>query len=345
MVKKDRSVILKLDLSIDNMLPPLYQTHLENQLEPSELLLFNILINLLQNLKQISLEKLATALPLPVLFESRRKKIQRFLSLPSLNLKTLWFPIIKNWLTQNFPKNQFLYLVIDRTTWERQNLIMISLIYERRAIPIYFEFLPKLGSSSFDEQAKFISHILPLFKEYKIIVLGDREFCSVKLANWLREQKLLFCLRLKKNEFIQQKTGEWQELTALGLRPSISFFIQGVKVTKTSKIEGFNLASKWQRKLKGTTPKQGWFILTNLPNLVEAVASYKKRFCIEEMFRDLKSGGYNMEKTNVRERRLISLILLLTFSYSLATFKGQKMKSKGVQKYVGRIKEYGRGKS
>lgn len=60
------------------------------------------------------------------------------------------------------------------------------------------------------------------------------------------------------------------------------------------------------------------------------------------MFRDFKSGGYNMEKTNVCERRLVSLILLLAFSYSLATFKGQKMKSKGVQKYVGRIKEYGR---
>jgi len=49
-----------------------------------------------------------------------------------------------------------------------------------------------------------------------------------------------------------------------------------------------------------------------------------------------------MEETNVRDRRLISLILLITFSYSLATFKGESIKQKGVQKYVGRIKEYGR---
>ncbi len=84
------------------MLHPLYQTHLENQLEPSELLFFNILINVLQNIKQVSLEKIATALPLPILFESRRKKIQRFLSLPSLNIKTLWFPIIKDWRFSKF---------------------------------------------------------------------------------------------------------------------------------------------------------------------------------------------------------------------------------------------------
>jgi len=60
------------------------------------------------------------------------------------------------------------------------------------------------------------------------------------------------------------------------------------------------------------------------------------------MFRDFKSGGYNMESTNVSGERLISLILLMTVAYSLATFKGQKIKRKGVQKYIGRIKEYGR---
>ena len=51
-----------------------------------------------------------------------------------------------------------------------------------------------------------------MFKEYKIILLGDREFCSIKLANWLREQELMFCLRLKKNEFIEIEDDVWQEL-------------------------------------------------------------------------------------------------------------------------------------
>ncbi len=82
------------------MLSSLYQNHLENQLAPSELLFFNILINVLQNVKEVSLEKIATALPIPILFESRRKKIQRFLSAPTLNIKTLWFPIIKDWLAR-----------------------------------------------------------------------------------------------------------------------------------------------------------------------------------------------------------------------------------------------------
>ncbi len=59
------------------MLLPLYQTHLENQLESSELLFLELMINVLQNIKEVSLEKIATALPIPILFESRRKKVQR----------------------------------------------------------------------------------------------------------------------------------------------------------------------------------------------------------------------------------------------------------------------------
>jgi hypothetical protein len=110
-------------------------------------------------------------------------------------------------------------------------------------------------------------------------------------------------------------------------------------VTKTHKALGFNLAGKWQRKLSGRTANEGWFILTTLPDTPSAIKAYKKRFDIEEMFRDFKSGGYNLESTNASGERLISLILIITFAYSMATFKGQKIKLLGVQKYVGRVKE------
>ena len=212
------------------MLSALYQTHLKNQLQPSELLFCNILINILQDIKEVSLEKISTALPLPILFESRRKKVQRFLSLPNLNIETLWFPIIKDWVNQKFTANQPIYLVIDRTIWEHKNLIMISIVYDRRAIPVYFE-LPKLGSSSFAEQKRVFSQVLPLFKNFKIIVLGDRKFCSVYLANWLRSQEVEFCLRLKKNENVELENGIWQSLNNLGLKPGTCLFYSNIKVT------------------------------------------------------------------------------------------------------------------
>ncbi len=93
---------------------------------------------------------------------------------------------------------------------------MISLIWDNRALPLYWELLPKQGNSNFEKQTAAISKVLPLFKKSKIIVLGDREFCSVKLGNWLREQQVYFCLRLKQNEFVQLEDELWLQLKALG---------------------------------------------------------------------------------------------------------------------------------
>ena len=189
MVKKDRSTDVN-KTYLMKMLPKLYQSHLKSQLSLAEYLLLQILINLLQSIKKVSLETLATTLPLPVLFESRRKKIQRFLSLKTLNVETLWFPIISLWLETQLQSEQVIYLAIDRTTWGRINLLMISLVWNKRGIPIYFELLPNLGNSKFSEQKAAFIKVFPVFNKYKVVVLGDREFCSVTLGNWLRGEKV-----------------------------------------------------------------------------------------------------------------------------------------------------------
>ena len=324
------------------MLPTFYQTHLKSQLSLAEYLLLQILINLLQVIKQVRLEALATAMPIPITFESRRKKIQRFLSLPCLRIEKIWFPLVTTWLSSYFQPEEIIYLVIDRTAWGRVNLFVVSVVWDKRSFPVYFELLPKLGSSNLTEQQAAIGRVLPIFNNYKICVLGDREFCSVSLANCLRERNVCFCLRLKKSHLVERQPNIWSELNDLGLSPGVSFFLEGVKVTKSQGFDGFNLACKWQRQLKGVAPKEGWFILTNLATLELAITAYKSRFDIEEMFRDFKSGGYNLEDTNVAGERLILLIILMAIAYTSATIKGQQVKRKGVQKYVGRVKEYGR---
>jgi hypothetical protein len=324
------------------MLLTFYQTHLQNNLSAKEYLLLQILINLLQSIKKVSLETLAASMPIPILFESRRKRIQRFLSLPNFSIEKIWFPIFINWLSTYCEREKIIYVVMDRTSWSRINLFMVSVVWDKRAIPVYFSLLTKLGNSNFDEQTKILAKVLPIFENYKICVLGDREFCSVKLANFLKERRVYFCLRLKKNHFMELKKDIWLELQEVRLSPGVSLFFQGVKVTKTQGFFSFNVACKWKRKIHGVTPKEGWFILTNLETLEMAIAAYKRRFDIEEMFRDFKKGGYNLEDTNVCGDRLISLILLIALAYTSATISGQEIKRKGIQNYVGRVKEAGR---
>lgn len=172
------------------IIPVFYQTHLKSQLRLSEYLMLMILINLLQSIKKVSLETLATACPLPILFESRRKKVQRFLSLNCFNVKTILFPIIITWLEMYFTPKQVIYVVMARTSWGCINLFMVSVVWEKRAFPVYFELLPKLGQSNFSEQKAILTPVLPIFQKYKTVILGDREFCSIHLANWLRSQNV-----------------------------------------------------------------------------------------------------------------------------------------------------------
>lgn len=321
------------------MLPELYQIHFRQHLKQSDYLLLEILVNLLQSIKQVNLEKLAASLPMPIRFESRRKKIQRFLSLPEWDVKIIWLSLITQWIDKSIDCQSLLHLAIDRTRWQSINILVISLIYNRRAIPLYFEILDKKGNSNLGEQTFALSEVISKLKKYKVVVLGDREFCSVDLASWLRERKVYFCLRLKKNHFVEIETEIWCQLQDLGLQPGISFYLRGTKMTKSKKVIGFDLAAKWQKKHHGLTPEEGWFILTNLGGLDQAIIAYKKRFGIEEMFRDLKKGGYNLEGTKVAGARLISLLILISIAYTISTLSGQKIKRIGIQKYVGRVKE------
>jgi hypothetical protein len=200
-----------------NQLPQLYDENLKKQFSEPQYLMLLILINLLQNVGTVKLEELARSFQYPILLRSRIRKIQRFLSLPQFNVKTLWLPIFELWIKQRYYPGQALYIVIDRSQWRNINLLMVSLVYRRRSIPIYFALL-----------------------------------------------------------------------------------------------------------------------LTNLPNLSAATNAYAKRMGIEEMFRDFKSGGYNLEATRVNNQRLISLILLICLSYTIATFAGENIKQKGVASYVTR---------
>lgn len=324
------------------ILPPFYQKHFQQQLTRAQCIVLSLLLGLVQQHKLVRLEALAEAFPLLIKFESRRRKVQRFLILPQLTIAKMWDPLVTYLLETYWPKTSIIYVAIDRTQWACINLLMVSLIWDKRAIPLYWVLLPKLGSSNFGEQKTAIEPVVPLLKGYKIVVLGDREFCSVELGNWLREKRVYFCLRLKRDEFIQVEGEIWLQLQNLGLTPGVSLYFRGVKVTKTKRLAGFNIACKWQRKYQGWAPKEGWFILTNLPDLSSAIKAYKQRFCIEEMFRDCKSGGYNLEATQVCGLRLNTLILLIAIAYTSAFIQGGEIKQKGVQKYTCRVKEPGR---
>ncbi len=81
--------------------------------------------------------------------------------------------MLQAWLKAEFEPGHVLYIAIDRTNWGCINLLMISLIWDNRAYPLYWELLPKQGNSNLEKQIAAISKVIPLFQKYKIVVLGN----------------------------------------------------------------------------------------------------------------------------------------------------------------------------
>jgi len=179
---KDRLAVENAHLSL-KMLPKFYQTHLRSVLNANQYILLNHLVELLQGQKQVRLERLAANLPLPILFESRRRQLQRFLISPKLAILSVWFVLINYLLTSYFSASKELTIVVDRTQWRELNLLMVSIIWQHRAVSLHWYFLPHKGNSSFAQQQAVIQAVLPLLKNYRVTVLGEREFCSVELGN------------------------------------------------------------------------------------------------------------------------------------------------------------------
>ncbi|NCQ97073.1 MAG: transposase [Microcystis aeruginosa W11-03] len=74
----------------------------------------------------------------------------------NLNIEKIWFLCLKEMLKQQerFAIKGLVYMARDRTSWGAINILMVSLIYDKRAIPIYGEILDKKGSSNLEEQQR-----------------------------------------------------------------------------------------------------------------------------------------------------------------------------------------------
>jgi hypothetical protein len=132
-------------------MPSMYHTSLQEYLSPEQIVLLEMLVRVIQIFKQIKIEKLAARIPLPIKFESRRRAIQRFLWERALDISLRWLPIIKQIVDRKMSEQKHrakkkngvertkIYLAMDRTQWQEHNILMVAIIIDKRALPIYWK--------------------------------------------------------------------------------------------------------------------------------------------------------------------------------------------------------------
>jgi hypothetical protein len=109
-------------------------------------------------------------------------------------------------------------------------------------------------------------------------------------------------------------------------------------VTEEKRRDRFNVVVYWRRKYNNKQLPNPWYLLTNLDNKEEIIKIFASRGGIEAMFRDCKSGGYNLENSQANSQRLTNLILLIAIAYTANCLAGLKIRNTGYQEYINRLK-------
>jgi hypothetical protein len=86
---------------------------------------------------------------------------------------------------------------------------MVSAIVQKRAFPLFWTLLDKQGASNLTEQ-QVLRPVIRLLKRYKLIIIGEREFHSIELAQWLHRQHFSLGLRQKSSTTFREKIKPFQ---------------------------------------------------------------------------------------------------------------------------------------
>jgi Transposase DDE domain len=264
-----------------------------------------------------NITQLCNALNMAVEIASNKRRSRRFLK-QSFDLQAQ----ISKWILSYFPREHLL-LSFDRTEWKIGqtpiNFLVLSLTIKQFSFAIACDFLGKAGSSSSSEVIGLLSRVQNCFVGRHVTLLADREFFSAELAKDLRLKKWHFDFRIKKDAIVRYRGSS--------ARPEHWFkhLKKGYGSWLKRKVVIYG-QSVYLACLRLTEPTEDGdeylFVVTDKAPSV-ALGMYAYRWGIENLFQALKSRGFNLEATRIREKqRLLNLIALLTLALFWAFLLG-----------------------
>lgn len=266
---------------------------------------------------------------------ARQQRLRRFLSNRRLSPARFVEPLV-HLLAPVIRSLGVLVLSIDRTEWVRRRVpvqvLNVALVYEGRAIPLYWEVENRQGSTGLAAWKAVLTPVLEVLRAVswaqgkEIHVVGDREFASPKVSEWLWTTfRVGSTLRVKRSEYIATELAQTPARAYLRtLQPGQQRILRQVTVTKAS---GFHLNAVvyW-----GKDYEEPWILMTTCPTLPVAVGRYKQRWGCEPMHKDWKSNAFDLEGTRVTQaKRIATLLIPIALCQALCVLEGTRKEAAG----------------
>ena len=260
----------------------------------------------LLKVKTVNLAEIATALNPKAKVSSNYRRLQRFFADFELD-----YDVIAQLIAALIPKPAAGYtLSLDRTDWQFGkfviNLLVLAIVHNGVAFPLYWTFLAKKGNSNTAERKAIMTKFITTFGQGSIACLvADREFVGKQWFSYLRQEKILFRIRIRQNFQVAGKQGS---IPVMAIFQHLAVG-QCLVLSRKRFVLGHNLY------LIGLRLETEYLLLVTCQKAETALDDYAKRWNIETLFGILKSRGFRFEETHLIEAdRINKLLALLTLA-------------------------------
>ena len=213
------------------------------------------------------------------------------------------------------------YIVaMDRTNWKFGkadiNILFLVIVIGKISVPIYWQSLAHGGGCSAEFMEVFLQRFIDVFGAKKIkYLLADREFMSRKWLDFLLKNKIDFVIPLKKDHKIRFK----KELKTFAVKKAFN----DLKPLEYKTLEGV----LWDKNVNFSAYKNDknelMVLVSSLEIPTNIFALYKYRWSIERLFKHLKSGGFDIEKSHlIILKRFEKLLVVASIASALIVKNG-----------------------
>jgi len=286
--------------------------------------------------RSVHLSKIAGKKPGQAKLVSATRRLSRFLDNPAIQVRAWYEPIARQWLaTQSLWLGEIRLIVDGTKVGHGHQLLMVSLAYRKRAIPIAWTWVKHVrGHSTANKQLALLAYVKTLIpRKTRIFLVGDTEFGSIATIRQLKKWRWFYVLRQKTNTLVRlDKCGAWMPFVSHIQKSGQRVWLEQSFLTKKFACPT-NLLLIWQ-----AGEKEPWCLATNLPDTHAALSYYKRRMWIEEMFGDLKKHGFDLETTMLHTfQKLSRLTLAVAYLYVWFISTGTRTIHAGLRHLVDRV--------
>lgn len=215
------------------------------------------------------------------------------------------------------PKGK-LRLCIDRTEWDfghyQANVLMVIVGSGDWQIPLFWQMLDNCsGNSNTQQRIDLLQACISLLGKERIgLVIGDREFVGHRWVKYLKDNNLLFVMRLPAHHHIHRLDGREQSVRDFAGQTG-----QGLELADCL-VDGV-WGQVWLKEL----PTGDWLYLFGTAPLSYMGQLYRKRWTIETVFQSFKERGFNLETTHLKDSvKLKKLIAFVSLAYGFCRSLG-----------------------